>query len=72
VETKGVAVPFPATTRWLRGRLLNRVTAAPAGAWVELPDRLGQHDSQAITAAALRLELEGFIEVRGAEARIRA
>jgi hypothetical protein len=72
VEGKGVGVPFPATTRWLRGRLLSRVTAAPAGTWVELPDRLGQHDSDAIAAAAQRLELEGFIEVRGAEARVRA
>jgi hypothetical protein len=52
--------------------LLSRVTAAPAGTWVELPDRLGQHDSDAIAAAAQRLELEGFIEVRGAEARVRA
>jgi A/G-specific adenine glycosylase len=72
VEAKGVAVPFPATTRWLRGRLLGRVTAAPAGTWVELPDRLGQHDSDAIAAAAQHLELEGFIEVRGVEARVRA
>ena len=43
---------FPKTTRWLRGRLVAAVTAAPAGEWVTLPDRLGDHDGDAIGLAA--------------------
>jgi A/G-specific adenine glycosylase len=72
VEAKAPTVPFPRTTRWLRGRLLGRVTSAGMGEWVALPDRLGEHDAAAIAAAAHGLEVEGFIELRGAEARVRA
>ena len=61
---KGGAVPFPATTRWLRGRLVAAATAAPGGAWVPLPDQLGVHDREAIRAAAIGLEREGFVELR--------
>ena len=71
-EAKAPATPFPRTTRWLRGRLLGRVTSAELGEWVALPDRLGEHDADAIAAAAHGLESEGFIELRGAEARVRA
>ena len=72
VEKNVQAVPFPATTRWLRGRLVAAFTAAPAGAWVPLPERLGHHDADAVGAAALALEREGFVELRGWEARVRS
>jgi A/G-specific adenine glycosylase len=65
------SVPFPATTRWLRGRLVATVTHAPDGAWVALPDRLGVHDAFAVQAAARRLEAEGFLEIDDARVRIR-
>jgi A/G-specific adenine glycosylase len=72
VEPKGAApVPFPKTTRWLRGRLVAAVTAAPAGHWVALPDHMGDHDADAIVAAARGLEREGFLDLRGSEARVR-
>ena len=71
VEPKAAAVPFPLTTRWLRGRLVAAVTAAPAGSWVPLPERLGEHDADAIAGAARRLEREGFMDLRGGEARVR-
>ena len=64
VERKAGGVPFPSTTRWLRGRLVAAATEAPAGAWVPLPDRLGVHDRDAIRAAARGLEREGFVELR--------
>ena len=38
------------TSRWLRGRLVAAVTAAPAGSWVALPARLGEHDADAIAS----------------------
>jgi A/G-specific adenine glycosylase len=66
------AVPFPATSRWLRGRLLAAVTSAPAGTWVPLPDGLGLHDAAAIEAAARALDREGFLDVRAGAARVRA
>jgi A/G-specific adenine glycosylase len=63
-------VPFPGTTRWLRGRLVARVTRAPVGEWVKLPARLGSHDAEAIEVAAQGLAREGFLEVRPGEARV--
>jgi A/G-specific adenine glycosylase len=72
VEPKGGdPVPFPKTTRWLRGRLVAAVTAVPAGRWVALPEQMGDHDSEAIVAAVRGLEREGFLDVRGSEARVR-
>jgi A/G-specific adenine glycosylase len=71
VRPAGRAVPFPLTTRWLRGRLVARVTAAPAGGWVSLPERMGAHDAASIHAAARDLEREGFIERRDHEVRVR-
>ena len=71
VEPKGAAVPFALTTRWLRGRLVAAVTEAPAGTWVPLPERLGDHDADAISLAARSLEREGFLDLRGGEARVR-
>jgi A/G-specific adenine glycosylase len=71
VEPKTRAVPFPATTRWLRGRLVAALTAAPAGTWLPLPERLGRHDADAIGAAVRGLEREGFLDLRAGEARVR-
>lgn len=65
------AVRFPATARWLRGRLLAAVTSVPAGTWVALPERLGLHDAEAIDAAARALNREGFLDLRAGAARIR-
>ncbi len=70
-EAARPGVPFPATARWLRGRLLAAVTEAPTGVWVALPDRLGHHDADAIDAAARGLERDGFLDLRAGEARVR-
>lgn len=70
-DPKTGTVRFPATARWLRGRLLATITAAPAGAWVPLPARLGLHDAEAIGAAVRALDREGFLDVRSGEVRIR-
>jgi A/G-specific adenine glycosylase len=67
----GRGVPFPMTTRWLRGRLVAALAAAPLGDWVPLPDRLGAHDADAIGAAARRLEHEGFLDLSAGAARLR-
>ena len=71
LESNGAAVPFALTTRWLRGRLVAAGTEAPPGAWVQLPERLGEHNADAITMAARGLEREGFLDLRAGEARVR-
>ena len=71
LEPRTRALPFPVTTRWLRGRIVAAVTEAPTGAWVPLPERLGVHDADAIGAAARGLEREGFLDLRAGEARVR-
>jgi A/G-specific adenine glycosylase len=71
IEPKAAAVPFALTSRWLRGRLVAAVAGAPAGTWVALPERLGHHDADAIHLAARGLEREGFLDVRGGQARVR-
>ena len=70
-KPRAAAKPFPATARWLRGRLLAALTSVPAGTWIELPDRLGLHDATAIDAAARALDREGFLELRAGAARVR-
>ena len=62
---------FPATSRWLRGRLVAALTAMPPGTWVPLPGHLGSHDAEAIDAAARALEREGFLDLQAGEARMR-
>jgi A/G-specific adenine glycosylase len=71
IEPKPSPIPFAMTSRWLRGRLVAAVSAAPAGVWVPLPARLGEHDADAIGAAARKLEREGFMDLRDGEARAR-
>jgi A/G-specific adenine glycosylase len=63
------SVRFPATRRWLRGRLIQLLTAA-GGAWVTLPDELGSHGQDAIGEAVAALAREGFAEVDAGRARI--
>ncbi len=63
------SVSFPATRRWLRGRLVELLTAA-GGEWVTLPDELGSHGPDAIGHAVAALAREGFAEVDAGRARI--
>jgi A/G-specific adenine glycosylase len=54
---------FPNTSRWLRGRILDRLRAAPDGVWVELEGPVGVHDADAVVAAAAAMSTEGLIEL---------
>lgn len=63
------SVHFPATRRWLRGRLVQLLTAA-GGDWVVLPDKLGSHGADAIGQAIKALVREGFAEAEAGQARI--
>ena len=69
-----MAVAFPSTTRWLRGRILDAARAADDGAWLPFGDPIGEHGRGAVRAAVVALGREGLLEVRetpaGLEARL--
>jgi A/G-specific adenine glycosylase len=54
---------FPSTSRWLRGRILDRLRTAPDGVWVDLEAPMGVHDADALRAAADAMSNEGLIEL---------
>jgi A/G-specific adenine glycosylase len=81
VATPGARRPppaFPTTTRWLRGRVLDRARAAPDGVWVRYGESIGTHPAHAVREAVLALAAEGLLETRddevegGFEARLPA
>ena len=61
---------FPTTSRWLRGRIVDRLRAAPDGEWLELEAPLGLHDADAVATAARALVSEGLIELESADAAV--
>lgn len=66
----GASVPtrkelrFELTTRWLRGRIVERLREDRDGRWVRLPDGIGQHRGESIEAAVVQLERDGLLERR--------
>jgi A/G-specific adenine glycosylase len=54
---------FAASTRWLRGRILDQLRAAAGAGWVAIPAEIGGHERDAIDAALVALEREGAIEL---------
>jgi A/G-specific adenine glycosylase len=67
--------PFPSTTRWLRGRILDRLRAAPGDRWVTIDAPVGAHDQARIRQAAIAMAADGLIEIDpsgSAHGRVRA
>jgi A/G-specific adenine glycosylase len=62
--------PFEHTTRWLRGRIVERLRELDDGAWTRLPSTIGRHDAAAVEAATRSLEREGLLE-RGPDGAVR-
>ena len=58
--------PFHTTSRWLRGRILDRLRKAPNGEWVVLDGSIGEHDPVAVEVATRALAKEGLLELEGA------
>jgi A/G-specific adenine glycosylase len=56
-------VPFTATTRWLRGRILDRLRAAEGAAWTSIEGPIGSHDLAAVAAALAALARDGLVEL---------
>jgi len=66
---RNVAPAFASTTRWLRGRIVDRLRAAPDGAWTEVDAPIGSHDAIAVGAALEALARDGLVELDGGERR---
>ena len=56
--------PFPATNRWLRGRILDRLREAPPMTWMSLDAPIGTHGLDRVHRAASALAADGMIEIR--------
>jgi A/G-specific adenine glycosylase len=67
------AATFRSTTRWLRGRILDRLRDAPDGEWVLFAGALGDHDGGRVASEVRNLHHEGLLEMdpAGRGARLR-
>jgi A/G-specific adenine glycosylase len=63
------AAPFPSTTRWLRGRILDRLRGAAGETWTHLDGPIGVHDVAAVLAALDALARDGLVELDPLEPR---
>ena len=61
--TRRPAVPFPSTTRWLRGRVLDRLRAADGDPFVAVEAPIGVHDRAAVDRALDGLARDGLVEL---------
>ncbi len=61
---RGTGIAFERSSRWLRGRIVERLRALDGGDWTRLPATLGGHDESAISAAVEGLEQDGLLERR--------
>lgn len=62
--------PFPATSRWLRGQIVDRLRAANGEAWVVIEAPIGSHDRNAVGAALTALARDGLVELDEAPSRV--
>jgi A/G-specific adenine glycosylase len=62
------AVPFPTTSRWLRGRIVDRLRDAPGNAWTIIDGPIGGHDHDAVAIAIEALARDGVVELDGSPA----
>jgi A/G-specific adenine glycosylase len=61
--------PFPATTRWLRGRILAKARVAADGDWLRYEEAIGTHEPAAVREALATLAGDGLLEVRERDGR---
>lgn len=55
-------VPFTATRRWLRGRMLARLRETGTGRWVRFDGPIGEHPPAAVEEALRGLAADGLVE----------
>ena len=57
------AAPFSSTSRWLRGRILDRLREVDASNWLEFVPPIGDHDRVAVARALGLLAADGLVEL---------
>ncbi|MEX1170459.1 MAG: A/G-specific adenine glycosylase [Chloroflexota bacterium] len=57
------AAPFATTSRWLRGRIVDRLRAANGDGWTVVDGPIGSHDGAAVAAALEGLARDGLVEL---------
>jgi A/G-specific adenine glycosylase len=62
-RSRGERTPFASTSRWLRGRILDRLR--DAGGWVQFDEPIGDHDREAVAVAVRSLEADGLLQLDG-------
>jgi A/G-specific adenine glycosylase len=60
-------VPFEQTSRWLRGRILARLRDADGATWTPFAEAIGEHDSDAVSAALVAMARDGLVELDAAD-----
>jgi A/G-specific adenine glycosylase len=63
VAQRRPSAAFPSTNRWLRGRILDRLRAAPDGSWVAFDGPIGSHGTARVQEAARALAADGLVEL---------
>jgi hypothetical protein len=56
-------VPFRSSSRWLRGRILDRLREVDGSEWLDLDAPIGDHDRVAVIRALELLGAEGLVEL---------
>lgn len=62
---RATATPFEATSRWLRGRIVDRLRASGPGEWQVVEAPIGSHGAIAVAGALDGLARDGLIELDG-------
>jgi A/G-specific adenine glycosylase len=65
--SRAPAIPFAATTRWLRGRIVDRLRDASGTDWSKVAAPIGDHDRAAVRAALGALARDGLVELDPAD-----
>jgi A/G-specific adenine glycosylase len=65
-RARPAAVPFEQTTRWLRGRLVDRLRDAAPGEALTVDGPLGAHSAEAVARALAGLARDGMVELDAA------
>jgi A/G-specific adenine glycosylase len=61
--SRAPAIPFADTTRWLRGRIVDRLRDADGGSWTIVDAPIGSHRVTAIRFALVALARDGVVEL---------
>jgi A/G-specific adenine glycosylase len=61
------APAFPTTSRWLRGRIVDRLRSAGHAEWTVIEGPIGTHDGRAVIVALDALANEGMVELDGSD-----